>query len=101
MKNNMKAKKKISMCDKYDKDEALLTWIEIMKKHCSDNKSFIHALESFENDLKRELPSKERTALMKSVVNSVYGMPKTRIPKTHELKGNHCDMVFMDEFETQ
>ena len=37
-----------------------------------------------------------RTAMIKAALNSTY-----RIPKTHELKGNHCDMVFVDEFEIQ
>lgn len=32
--------------------------------------------------------------MIKATLNSTYGLPKT-----HELKGNNCNMIFMDEFE--
>lgn len=61
----------------------------------------MHALESLENDLKRELPSKEMTALMKSFVNSVYGVPMVNQAKHRESKCSNCNVVFMDEFVTE
>lgn len=68
------------MSDKYIKDKTLLTWIENMKKHCSDNESFMHAL---------------------SLANSVYGIQTSNLAKYRDSKGNHCNTTYMDEFVTE
>lgn len=73
-----------------------------MKKHYSDNESFMHTLESLENDLKRELPSsEERTVLLRSIVNSVYGIQTSNPAKYRDSKGNHCNTTYMNEFVTE
>lgn len=52
-----------------------------------------------DNDSKEKLTYTElldimlRTATIKAALNSTYGLPKT-----HELKCNNCNMIFMDEF---
>lgn len=70
-------------------------------EHCSDNESFMHTLESLENDLKRELPSEERTVSLKSIVNSIYGIQTANPAKYRDSKVNHCNTTYMDEFVTE